>query len=426
MSENIVNRIRLLMEYDVKKTSTENISEVNKKSSIQEQAKTIVGFGDDLLKGIAPKTAAQSAARVTSTLSANQAQNVFVVLGDDVITALSKQGVNSGDDLAKAMKAGTIQGKEASVIYQELAKDITIPLKDKVIIIDDIVAKRANKFKGMTPSQIRDNFKLQGFPDDVATRIGNKMAAANKTKLGTTAAKTTGDATKATTTGTKKVATSATEKITADVSKKGTADFYRLRKARLRVRRPTGPKSAGLTRGLASRVYTAVRTYSWTGFLIWGLKLGLTAAALYYLWKWFTGGPPEDEDGNVVPAPPKESKYRDCSTAEVISLGCKSDKIRKLQGCIGVEVDGAWGPKTQARMEQLGLGSGILVSDIDQICKTSEDAQQDAQDNIVQQNTPNKLDPQTRGSEASIDFSSGGSGSNIDVSASLGSTEDFS
>lgn len=418
MSENIVNRIRLLMEYDVKKTSTENISEVNKKSSIQEVGKVV-----NTVRRIVPKTAAQSATRVTSTLSANQAQNVFVVLGDDVTAALANTGVKNADDLAKGLKAGTIKGKEASVIYQEIAKDITIPLKQKVIIIDDIVAKNANKFKGMTPSQIRDNFKLQGFPDDVAKQIGNKMAAANKTKLGTTAAKTTGDATnKATTSATKKGVTSATEKITADVSKKGTADFYRLRTARLRVRRPTGPKDAGLTRRLANRVYTAVRTYAWTGFLIWGLKLGLTVAALYYLWKWFTGGPPEDEDGNVVPAPPKESKYRDCSTTEVISLGCKSDKIRKLQGCIGVTVDGAWGPKTQARMEQLGLGSGILVSDIDQICKTSEDAE----DNIEQQNTPNKLDPQTRGSEASIDFSSGGSGSNIDVSTSFGSTEDFS
>lgn len=423
MSENIVNRIRLLMEYDVKKTSTENISEVSKKSSIQEVGAKLIKTGQKVV----PAATAQSAARATSKLSQQQMVNVYIGLPDDASRALAKQGVNSGDDLAKGLKAGTIANKEASIIYQEILKDIRIPLKDKTIIIDDIVKKTGNKFKGMNSRQIQDSFKQQGFPDDVAKQIGNKMAAANKTKLGTTAAKTTGDATKkATTTGTKKGATSATEKITADVSKKGTADFYRLRQPRLKVRRPTGPRSAGLTRGLASRVYTAVRTYAWTGFLIWGLKLGLTVAALYYLWKWFTGGPPEDEDGNVVPAPPKESKYRDCSTAEVISLGCKSDKIRKLQGCIGVEVDGAWGPKTQARMEQLGLGSGILVSDIDQICKTSEDAQQDAEDNIEQQNTPNKLDPRTRGSEASIDFSSGGSGNNIDVSASFGSTEDFS
>lgn len=405
------------MEYDVKKTSTENISEVNKKSSIQEVVGKVVKTGQKIV----PAATAQSAARAASKLSQQQMVNVYVGLPDDASRALAKQGVNSGDDLAKGLKAGTIANKEASIIYQEILKDIRIPLKDKTIIIDDIVKKTGNKFKGMNSRQIQDSFKQQGFPDDVAKQIANKMVAANKTKLATTAAKT-----KTAGGATKKGTTAATEKITADVGKKGTADFYRLRQPRLKVRRPTGPKSAGLTRGLASRVYTAVRTYAWTGFLIWGLKLGLTAAALYYLWKWFTGGPPEDEDGNVVPAPPKESKYRDCSTAEVISLGCKSDKIRKLQGCIGVEVDGAWGPKTQARMEQLGLGSGILVSDIDQICKTSEDAQQDAQDNIVQQNTPNKLDPQTRGSEASIDFSSGGSGSNIDVSTSFGSTEDFS
>jgi hypothetical protein len=160
---------------------------------------------------------------------------------------------------------------------------------------------------------------------------------------------------------------------------------------------------------------------SWLNFLKWGLKLGLSVIVIYYLWKWFTGEDPKDEDGNVVPQPKPESKYRDCEGQEVITMFCKSSDVRRLQGCIGVEADGAWGPDTQKRMVELGLGQGLSVSDIDQICKTQDDVEQEAE-----QNANDKLYPKVRGSEAEFDVSSNSSNTNVDLTLSTGSVDDFS
>ena len=102
-------------------------------------------------------------------------------------------------------------------------------------------------------------------------------------------------------------------------------------------------------------------------------------------------------------------------------MGCKSSDVRRLQGCIGVEADGAWGPITQKRMVELGLGQGLSVSDIDQICKTQDDVEQEAE-----QNAYDKLYPKVRGSEAEFDVSSNSSNTNVDLTLSTGSVDDFS
>ena len=102
-------------------------------------------------------------------------------------------------------------------------------------------------------------------------------------------------------------------------------------------------------------------------------------------------------------------------------MGCKSSDVRRLQGCIGVEADGAWGPITQKRMVELGLGQGLSVSDIDQICKTQDDVEQEAE-----QNANDKLNPKVRGSEAEFDVSTNSSNTNVDLTLSTGSVDDFS
>ena len=104
----------------------------------------------------------------------------------------------------------------------------------------------------------------------------------------------------------------------------------------------------------------------------------------------------------------------------MISLGCKSSSVKQLQGCIGVSADGAWGPKTQARMEQLGLGGGINVSDIPQICKTSDEVEQEARKRANDQQYP-----RVQGTEDDINFSSDGTDTNIQVSFD-NDVEDFS
>jgi hypothetical protein len=47
--------------------------------------------------------------------------------------------------------------------------------------------------------------------------------------------------------------------------------------------------------------------------------------------------------GKVVPPP---SKFRNCENETVQTYGCKSSLIRQVQDCLGVVIDGIWGPKT--------------------------------------------------------------------------------
>jgi len=246
--------------------------------------------------------------------------------------------------------------------------------------------KVASRYKGIPQTTkgkitgIKERFQAAGYPANVSDEIARKITAINKE-----AAKT------------------------ARLSVKGSVNQL--------------PKNVKVSPTTFERVTTMiVRGYTWGQLLKWGLGIGLTAWALWWIWKTFTGSEPTDEDGNVVPqpSPTPGTSYRDCEGKEMISLGCKSSAVKQLQGCIGVDVDGAWGPKTQARMEQLGLGGGVNVSDIPQICKTSDEAEQEARRKAYDQQYP-----QVQGTEDDINFSSDGTDTNIQVSFD-NDVEDFS
>jgi len=59
----------------------------------------------------------------------------------------------------------------------------------------------------------------------------------------------------------------------------------------------------------------------------------------------------------------------DCSPNYV--KGCKSDKIAEAQKCLGLTADGKFGPKTQNKLAQKGFPNGFTDSDIPQICGTN-------------------------------------------------------
>ena len=67
----------------------------------------------------------------------------------------------------------------------------------------------------------------------------------------------------------------------------------------------------------------------------------------------------------VVPNP-KKSTYKDCKGT--YTQGCKSDVIRKVQGCLNVKPDGAFGPKTQGALESKGFKNGFTDADVDKLC----------------------------------------------------------
>jgi len=115
---------------------------------------------------------------------------------------------------------------------------------------------------------------------------------------------------------------------------------------------------------------------SWANWVKWGKRIGIGAGVLWLLWYFMSDDvtPVPDDITPTPPSPnPESSNFRDCNSVEFLSQGCKSEKIKDLQTCIGFTgryVDGLWGPKTQARMVELGLATGILVSDIEGICNS--------------------------------------------------------
>lgn len=68
-----------------------------------------------------------------------------------------------------------------------------------------------------------------------------------------------------------------------------------------------------------------------------------------------------------VPTPnPEKSKYTPCSSFPM-SFGCKSDKIREIQMCLGMESKyqtGNFGPLTQAKLTSKGLDGSKITEDV--------------------------------------------------------------
>lgn len=58
--------------------------------------------------------------------------------------------------------------------------------------------------------------------------------------------------------------------------------------------------------------------------------------------------------------------YKPCSGT--YKLGCKSDAISKVQGCLGLVTDGKFGPKTQAALSGKGFTT-FTDSDVNKICQ---------------------------------------------------------
>lgn len=351
---NILNRVRLLMEYDMSKTFSENKKIILENPALTAALKaTAKSTVDDAIRGV------RGGVRTTAG-----------------------KAITNSDDLIRAINRGTITTQNIGKVRVSLLKNPGISANVRTQLIDDMVqsTKVAARYKGLTQSKIKNKFIAAGYPVNVSDDIAKKITAINR------------EAAKA-----------------ARLAAKGTINQL--------------PKNVKVAPTFWQKATTMIiRGYTWGQLLKWGLGIGLTAWALWWIWKTFTGSEPTDEDGNDVPQPNPTpgTSYRDCEGMEMISLGCKSSDVKKLQGCIGVNADGAWGPKTQARMEQLGLGGGISVSDIPQICKTKEEAEQEAA-----QQAYDRQYPIVQGSEDDINFSSDGTDTNIQVSFD-NDVEDFS
>jgi hypothetical protein len=73
-----------------------------------------------------------------------------------------------------------------------------------------------------------------------------------------------------------------------------------------------------------------------------------------------------------------KSGYKDCSGT--YSFGCKSEAIRKVQGCLGgLTTDGKFGPNTQKALKAKGFDS-FTDTDVDKICGIDSIEDTDVQD----------------------------------------------
>jgi hypothetical protein len=100
----------------------------------------------------------------------------------------------------------------------------------------------------------------------------------------------------------------------------------------------------------------------------------------------------EDAEENLKTAeeeekPKTEGGYKDCSGT--YTFGCKSEAIRKVQGCLGgLTTDGKFGPNTQKALKAKGFDS-FTDADIDKICNVTTSPTVDPDEEDVDGVDPN-------------------------------------
>ena len=110
------------------------------------------------------------------------------------------------------------------------------------------------------------------------------------------------------------------------------------------------------------------------------LKVGAGIATVGVLWWLFTDNSPlpdpppnpdpePNPDPTPNPNPTPESKYKTCPDTFPIAMYCKNETVRKVQGCLSIKTDGAFGTGTQTALVAKGLpGTEITQNTVDVAC----------------------------------------------------------
>jgi len=186
--------------------------------------------------------------------------------------------------------------------------------------------------------------------------------------------------------------------------------------------KPTAPKPNPLQPNPVP-VPPPPRKTTWDQFKKWAGYAGLAVvggAAAYAVWKALSGNGDDKElldaakkcgynsieefqaanfkcpkGGNVI----QPSKFRNCENETVQTFGCKSSLIRQIQDCLGVVIDGIWGPKTNTALVANApkFAAGFTKDDIKEICASSSGK-------IVDKTTEREkiIDPQDVGSASAF------------------------
>jgi hypothetical protein len=128
--------------------------------------------------------------------------------------------------------------------------------------------------------------------------------------------------------------------------------------------------------------------WNWKKMLKWGAVAGVSAGALYYIYKKTHGEAPPPivppvpvPPVPVPPVPPRPSQYRSCPETFPIAQFCKNETVRKVQGCLGVTADGKFGPKTKTALEGKGVsGTSITQDTVNKVCGNTAQVNPDIED----------------------------------------------
>lgn len=125
------------------------------------------------------------------------------------------------------------------------------------------------------------------------------------------------------------------------------------------------------------------QNWSWAKASKWAAGIGIGLGTLWLLYYFMSSDnvPVPDDIPVEPPVDPvvNPRKYRDCENEPVQTYGCKSTLIRQVQDCLGVVIDGIWGPKTNIAISANAAKflAGFTKEDIKEICSSSSNKIED-------------------------------------------------
>jgi len=338
--ESILNRVKLLIEYDTTKTLSENLLIVEQLSSADDLAKAF---------GILGKSASDD-----------------IVKAAGIVDDLAKP-ISSMDDFLKLYKTGKVTAQNVGKVQTQLLKNASLPITQKTAMVDNFVTQSIKKSRGVgkTSTQISDDLVSKGYPKDVADDVGNKLSSHWKgNKSGPSAFKSQGGK-------------QGSNVIKSKVTRSG-------KTKNLKPKRTKNPNPKAAEDAAKIEAELAKGGKPWPAWVKWGTGLGIGALALW--WYFHDSGdvvtvpedipeeePTTDNDSGGGSTSGGGAGYTVCPGPQY-TQGCKSETIRKVQGCLGLTPDSKFGPKTQAALEAKGFTNGFTDTDVDKICNKVQTA----------------------------------------------------
>lgn len=151
------------------------------------------------------------------------------------------------------------------------------------------------------------------------------------------------------------------------------------------------PKPNPKETGDAEKIVTqdpAKKGWDWKRLAKWGAGAGIAVGTLYAIYRMtHEDEPPIVTGDQITPSPTPTNggggKYTQCPETFPIKMYCKNSTVSRVQGCIGVKQDGAFGPITSQALVAKGVdGQSITQDSLNKVCGGNVETQPDPSDVI--------------------------------------------